>query len=1376
MKTLAKLSCCIAVVALLVTCTVSATEGWWEEGSDGTIRELAEIVGSPAAWQISQDPHKTYPLVLPKVDGRRALTTRENRPLTLTGQTDFDSTTEYTVLFRLGEKGDLTLELGRKDPGDRKEKYISMRVRTLDDTAVNCSTTNLRIEDSRRQRTSMNYYVRGHKTRSLGWEESFRQRVEHQFGMLPRAGEKWLKLRVVASGDRVRFNIDDRQFGERQVPEEALSGKLVIRLTGSTAISSVRVRDHAVNTRFRPISIAGHLNTGELNGSAIAENSIPATGEEVVVAGIPFVFPVADANGNDHIDVGESWFKVGSLEGYYNVLYAGPFGGRWGGPMAVDPGRIQLSIPKEQVSRIHLIVAADNEKHSVPVVSAQFFRPGSGYPRSYAATVPSFTDNDSRLNALAVKLENGKQGNFYHITIDVDPGDLTDAAQMADSGGNMPYDGGAMAMELTKQVQLYRNYPDPICYSSHGGGLPSAVHVYAVTLEMPAVKLDLQPNRFGHVWTAPQKPGYTATLTNTSAKAREVKLLLQTSSHSGGEGTRQEKTVTIPANKSISVSFSLPLKRFGSHGLTLVMQDGEQTWTARRNLAYLHADTRARGDWQAGQGPIFGYWGYGGGHMTPTIMQTMEIMAAAGLETKGGSLAEKRYTPEVRTLAEKLGISTFKHFSAWDHYITSRYAKNLTTMKPEEADAKFLEELREHETKASAVTRTETISFFPEPHLGPITAGSWPSYYGEPEYQLTADEQKKLDYYMHAFLRGGALVKKHWPSAKLLLPHGNPLFAIPFLRQSPELAKLIDGVGVDSPNFERLPEMQFGQETIHRLYQLREEFKKVGKDPYLIFLEGNFVPTAEGALSLNEQADLVVRNTLAYYAYGIDRLATVICAYDAGNYYGEEHYGNGYVCGRLPLACPKPAYAAVATMTRHLNRANFIGPVTTGSTSVYCLQYKHYKTGDLMHALWTIRGKRPLSLTVGEKDKVQLFDADDNAVELKAVDGKVHFTIDSSPRYLRGLSTTPRITLGEPDHGDAVVGHYLKTLANPGEGKWRVSTDRDLTYENNHPLQMARFQGRMSVKSVAAPQRCGGQALAVHLEKQDKERKTMPWYTTLVPGRPITIPGKASHLGLWVKGASDWGRVVYSLRDAAGERWVSIGTREQWNVDDIHCWSKFCFDGWRYLRFEMPSSLPYDSYRENGSTWWGHFGKGDGIIDLPLQLEKIIVERRTHVMYVNKPVAADPADVLLGDLNAEYATPEDSGRGAVKLSRLRMPLPRGKARLENPIRDLAARGIGAPVTGLRVTDPLHHANGTQCDVHFEPLATAQHYDIWASPYTDGRGAMQLGKKWDSPGKRIRGLRPETDFYLFVVYTTKEGTTSPPSKPLKINLKDLFFQK
>jgi hypothetical protein len=166
----------------------------------------------------------------------------------------------------------------------------------------------------------------------------------------------------------------------------------------------------------------------------------------------------------------------------------------------------------------------------------------------------------------------------------------------------------------------------------------------------------------------------------------------------------------------------------------------------------------------------------------------------------------------------------------------------------------------------------------------------------------------------------------------------------------------------------------------------------------------------------------------------------------------------------------------------------------------------------------------------------------------------------------------------------------------------------------------------------------------------------MPFYTTLVPPKPIVITGKASHLGLWLTASSDWGRVVYCLRDAKGERWISVGKKGEWNVDDVHCWSAFCFDGRRYLTFELPGNAPYDCYREAGTSFWGPYGKGDAIVDLPLTLEKIIVERRTHVIAPTEQHPASADDVLLGTLHAEYARESDRGEEAIRLSRLRMPV------------------------------------------------------------------------------------------------------------------------
>ncbi len=283
----------------------------------------------------------------------------------------------------------------------------------------------------------------------------------------------------------------------------------------------------------------------------------------------------------------------------------------------------------------------------------------------------------------------------------------------------------------------------------------------------------------------------------------------------------------------------------------------------------------------------------------------------------------------------------------------------------------------------------------------------------------------------------------------------------------------------------------------------------------------------------------------------------------------------------------------------------------------------------------------------------------------------------------------------------------------------------------------------------------------------------MPWYSILEPEKPVILPGSPSKIGLWVKGASDWGRVVYFLRDSKGEQWISIGRKNSWNCDDIHGWSYFNFDGWRYLRFELPSNAPYDCYRENGTTWWGYYPFGDGIVDLPLTLEKIIIERRTKAMYVNSSEPTDTSDVLLADIYVEYLKVEDASTEAIRLSRLRMPVPEGIPGLENPIKKMMETGVLEPTEITNIDLPVQLADGTRCIVHFRPAESAVSYDIWVSSYPDGTGAMQLGKQWKQPGQVLSGLRPDVELYLFVTYTDKDGKTSKPSKPFKIKLQDIF---
>src|SRR5262249_26387105 len=149
--------------------------------------------------------------------------------------------------------------------------------------------------------------------------------------------------------------------------------------------------------------------------------------------------------------------------------------------------------------------------------------------------------------------------------------------------------------------------------------------------------------------------------------------------------------------------------------------------------------------------------------------------------------------------------------------------------------------------------------------------------------------------------------------------------------------------------------------------------------------------------------------------------------------WGEQHYGSG-LCEPIPLLSPRPVCSAYATLTRQLNRMNFVRVVPTPGRTVFCLQFKHYKTGELLHVLWTLRGTRPVSVESPRGTTLVVHDSMDNPLSIQANEGKSTFKLGTSPVYVRGLTGDAKVTLGTPDHSDARPGAHAVALAELGDG------------------------------------------------------------------------------------------------------------------------------------------------------------------------------------------------------------------------------------------------------------------------------------------------------------------------------------------------------
>jgi hypothetical protein len=1069
------------------------------------------------------------------------------------------------------------------------------------------------------------YYPRAYSDKDIpaSWPADVRTRIQRDMASLPAAKDKWLEVRIQLRPGEVRFWLDDRLVAIKQGKDLPTAGLSRVELGPGAQLASYEVLPWSPTPGFQPVRLAGYANGRAFVGAA--SRQVPAAAPEAVtVAGVPFVLSGITAEGKDHLDVGKSLYRQANLAGYMPSNTT-----RWAGSARRDPARIQLRVPNGQYDTLYLLAAATGTPEHVPLLSAMFFRPDAGFAETFESTVPLATAKAAAAS-LPVTLSDGRSVNLWLVKVPLDPGKLSAFADM-----------DIIEVELTKKVHQFRSYPDPFIYGYHQGGPPSSVHVYGVTLGEGPVGFELSPDKFGHVWTAPAVPSYTVTLANRSGAAQNGKLTLLARSHDGTETSKQERPVPLAAGQTLKVPLSFPVKLNGYHDLAVMLEVAGRSWTEKRSFVRLAPDTRAS-RWTEGKGALFGYWSYHGGHHTPKAAHHVELMTAAGARTSIGYVDHplvKQHWARVPAQAWEVSPQPWAAQQPPDPKKAAAYPKEV------------VDNFNRIRNAVPPAFRPDHVYFFPEPHISQrLTEGNYATYWNDAEPPLTAEEQKNLQTHMATARIAAETVRKTFPGLKILIPWGDPLYAVPILRAGfPKT--LIDGSGLDNPGFERLPEMQLHHIATHRLYELRKEFAKAGiLNPQLQYCEGIFVPTEPGAVSPREQMDLYNRWALVSMAYGVQRFYSGWFAFDCCNYYGSEHYGGCGIQRRIPYGDPKPAYAAYATMTDRLDQANFAGWLKTGSLSTYCLHFKGPR--GHVYSLWTLRGKRPVTLTLAADGPVQVTDAMNNTQTVASKDKRVTVLTDPSVVYVTTPAEIVAAAVGEPDHGDAQPAKDAKLIADLGDGTWRYSNQRDVVYEKGH-YSVQRYPGKFTADVVtggAAPEA----VLRSTLGKQDKVHELMPWYNILVPAKPIVLTGAPSQLGLWVKGASDWGRVIYVLRDAKGEKWTSIGTQDEYNCDDVHSWSAFNFDGWRYVRFELPGHTGYDNFRKYGTTWWRSDG-GDGVVDLPLKLEAIIVEQRTHILYVNdvQPAASDA--VSFGKLYVEYATPTDATAEAERVSRLRMP-------------------------------------------------------------------------------------------------------------------------
>ena len=575
------------------------------------------------------------------------------------------------------------------------------------------------------------------------------------------------------------------------------------------------------------------------------------------------------------------------------------------------------------------------------------------------------------------------------------------------------------------------------------------------------------------------------------------------------------------------------------------------------------------------------------------------------------------------------------------------------------------------------------------------------------------------------------------------MPWGSPLFTAAYL-QDQETRDKFEGMAFDTAFFDRMPEGQLHSCSLYVLTLMNREWAKYRKDkPYLVSVEGPCISrTAKEALTPDEQLRNNLRACFLLSANGVTRLMSNVGAGpENSSYWGEQHYSGG-ASSRITMN-PHPVLAANATMVRLLKSCEFVRNVPTPSLGVFAIEYRNVKTGEPLHVMWCIRGKVPVKLKASKA-----FDVMDNLVSVRE--------LTPDPVFVLGLKG--EIEFGRQKFAKAETAPAKGAVKVCSLGNWSQSTEKPgIEYLDNMPGSICRYPVEMAVESR-------GGRLSVTLPEGLPDRDAMPFVTTIVPPKKVVLPGRPRKIALDVDVVSaDWGRVVYVLSDAKGEKFVSVGQRRTYNVDDTKCDSFFNFDGRRLVRFELPGSRPWDLSRYPGNCWWGSYG-GDGIVDYPLSVEKIYVERRAKAMHVNDVVKTKRAPVSFGSLYVEDVEPD---------SDLVMPCAENVKR-QNPLAEID--GTLPPTEITAVKHPLHYYDGTRGHFSFREMEGAASYDVYVSLSPAGDGAILLKKGVKKSGELVTGFLAGRENYGFVVWRDAKGAVSKPSAPFKFLLNDEFAEK
>ncbi|MHB0938454.1 MAG: hypothetical protein ACYC6A_18830 [Armatimonadota bacterium] len=861
-----------------------------------------------------------------------------------------------------------------------------------------------------------------------------------------------------------------------------------------------------------------------------------------------------------------------------------------GGQDFLDDMRMpMLRVPAADYTAAHVLAVADADPGRTAVVTLRAGRYGwnqQTVQHDFAAVVPRAGDARPAVSTPA--------GNLYHVSIPMTDAFAQDIADYFD-------------IEITKEIRLALCQDDAVRFRTRPLGLPSGVKIAAITFEKSPLQMTVTSAESGHAFVEPQRPAFSVRLTNITDQAQRYRLIAK-AVRLNGKTLQVSASGSIQAGATATVPLTLPAKARGYYDLAVTLADARGGVLLRRqtSFALLPPDTQKHRSTSP-----FGTWDFYGAHYTsndPDKLGPLYVKLGLRFGMFGAT----------REVCDKWGV------------VCGSEPLALTDTKTYD---KFLERFP-GTNPPGLLFHEHSISL---PHLVRV-----PDLFTDrPAYRMNEEEQKRFQQHWEAATAGAKAMREKYPNAHLRFGNGSLPFKEEFYRHHfpPEL---FDSAGNEAGSFTRLPETQppdwvANNASLWMDRQILDAYG-YGDKPITQCYEVGYVGTNPGCMTPRTQADYLVRHALHSLAWGIPEIKLGLIT-DVGNSYYFSGWGAAGFCRAQPEMNVKPSFVAFAAMTRVLDGAKFTREVPAGSPSLYLLEFAR-PDGNTAYALWTIRGQRPVSLTVDGKQWTLV---DDQGAEssLAVKGGKLVVTASSTPVYLVGKGRVTAAAPGAPAYDDGPRGKVTKLSPLASMDEWQLETERNIELETFNFLTPRR-PGNFAFKSMSNFE---GKAdvLKVTPLSLDHGKATMPMYTVLAHKQGLPMPGRPTEIGLWVNGNSSWGRVIFEFRDASGQRWISIGKESKrmaerykvpnvsgWSTDDAYGVSRINFDGWRYLGIPLPGNYPGEGFGWPANSQWR--SEKENIVHYPLTLTKLIVELPEKTLHLKDFTPAPRPEIYLKDL------------------------------------------------------------------------------------------------------------------------------------------------